>query len=101
MRKAEAKRENPPIEVGFNGVVNFDPAYDFWREINTRATPDFYASLDYVGLDFFPDVFRAVPTENLSSEKSWHSGECSYPYYRECKAHFTEDQKKSRQKCLK
>ncbi|QHT66226.1 hypothetical protein GXP67_05900 [Rhodocytophaga rosea] len=63
--KQEVKRLNLDIAVGFNSVANFDPTYDFWREIQLLASQEFYQSLNYVGLDFFPDVFRAVAVEHL------------------------------------
>jgi hypothetical protein len=53
------------IQTGFNGVPTFDPGNSFWREIQRLAPPEFYQSLDYVGLDFFPDVFREVPAGEL------------------------------------
>jgi hypothetical protein len=63
--KEEAKRLGLSLDVGFNGIVNFDLTYDFWREINSIASPEFYLALDYVGLDFFPDVFRSIPQEGV------------------------------------
>ena len=53
------------IEVGFNGVPTFDPKNDFWRELGSRQSAEFIRSLDYVGLDFFPDVFRPVALDDL------------------------------------
>jgi hypothetical protein len=46
--------------MGFNATPIFNPADDFWPAIGARITPDFLAALDYVGLDFFPDVFRPL-----------------------------------------
>jgi hypothetical protein len=63
--KEECKKQKLDTLVGFNGVPTFDPNNDFWREIGTKANANFYGALDYVGLDFFPDVFRPVPAENL------------------------------------
>ncbi|MEI9922042.1 MAG: hypothetical protein WDO14_25090 [Bacteroidota bacterium] len=51
------------IEVGFNATPDFNPNRQFWKEIRSLATPAFYDSLDYVGLDFFPDVFRPLPRD--------------------------------------
>lgn len=53
-----------PIQVGFNATPDFNPNKTFWKEINDLATPEFYHSLDYVGLDFFPGVFRPLPSYN-------------------------------------
>lgn len=64
--KDEAHQRGLPIEVGFNGILTFDSNNNFWRKIGDMATPAFFDSLDYVGLDFFPDVFRPISQEELS-----------------------------------
>ncbi|AYB33949.1 hypothetical protein [Chryseolinea soli] len=51
--------------VGFNATPDFNPEKKFWLEIASLATPAFYDALDYVGLDFFPDVFRPIAGEDL------------------------------------
>ena len=48
------------VKVGFNATPTFGPAEAFWPSLKAIATPSFFESLDYVGLDFFPDVFRPV-----------------------------------------
>lgn len=53
------------VLVGFNAVPNFDTDANFWREIAAMAPPEFYQSLNYVGLDFFPDVFRSVSLQDI------------------------------------
>jgi hypothetical protein len=63
--KDEILRHKLQIQAGFNGVPTFDPENSFWRDIQKLAPPEFYRSLDYVGLDFFPDVFREVPSGEL------------------------------------
>jgi hypothetical protein len=45
--------------VGFNVVPCNDPNDGFWRELAGRMDPSFVNALDYVGLNFYPDV--AVP----------------------------------------
>jgi hypothetical protein len=45
--------------VGFNVVPCSDPNDSFWRELARRMDHSFINSLDYVGLNFYPDV--AVP----------------------------------------
>ena len=50
------------VKVGFNATPTFGPAEAFWPSIKAIASPDFFQALDYVGLDFFPDVFRPVTT---------------------------------------
>ncbi len=56
--KAEARRLGLDVQVGFNAVLSFDPADDFWPSIAALGGQPFFDALDYVGLDFFPDVFR-------------------------------------------
>jgi hypothetical protein len=48
------------VEVGFNATPTFGPAAEFWSSLKALASEEFYDGLDYVGLDFFPDVFRPV-----------------------------------------
>jgi hypothetical protein len=48
------------VKVGFNVTPTFGPAEAFWPSLKSIAPPAFIESLDYVGLDFFPDVFRPV-----------------------------------------
>ena len=45
--------------VGFNAVPCSDPNDGFWREMAQRIDSSFINCLDYVGLNFYPDV--AVP----------------------------------------
>ncbi|MFD8705927.1 hypothetical protein ACFV1W_25530 [Kitasatospora sp. NPDC059648] len=54
------------LAVGFNAVPSFDPADTFWSDLGELADERFHRSLDYVGLDFFPDVFRPVPDGQLA-----------------------------------
>jgi hypothetical protein len=58
--KEEALRQGCDFQVGFNAVLSFDPNDDFWAEIGVLGAQVFPAALDYVGLDFFPDVFHPV-----------------------------------------
>jgi hypothetical protein len=48
-------------KVGFNAVVSFNPSDTFWSLIAIKGDHTFIHALDYVGLDFFPDVFRPLP----------------------------------------
>jgi hypothetical protein len=52
------------IPVGFNATPDFNPNKKFWKEIAALAGPSFYQALGYVGLDFFPDVFRPIPNSD-------------------------------------
>lgn len=54
------------VAVGFNAVPTFDPSDTFWSDLGTLADTRFRQSLDYVGLDFFPDVFRPVAADQLA-----------------------------------
>jgi hypothetical protein len=58
--KKEIRLKQLNVKVGFNAAPDFNPDKTFWRQIASLANPDFYASLDYAGLDFFPDVFRPI-----------------------------------------
>ena len=46
------------VKVGFNSTPTFGPGAEFWSGIGTLGGREFHHSVDYVGLDFFPDVFR-------------------------------------------
>jgi hypothetical protein len=48
------------VKVGFNATPTFGSAEAFWPSLKALDIPRFFESLDYVGLDFFPDVFRPV-----------------------------------------
>ncbi len=43
-------------EVGFNAVPNDDPNDSFWQRLSKRMDESFINSLDYIGLNFYPDV---------------------------------------------
>ncbi|MFF2195810.1 hypothetical protein [Streptomyces sp. NPDC058157] len=64
--KDEARSLGRRVAVGFNAVPSFDPADTFWADLGALAGPRFRESLDYVGLDFFPDVFRPVAPDGLA-----------------------------------
>ncbi len=62
--KDEARRLGfDRVKVGFNAVPSFDPNDDFWRVIGELGRRPFVEALDYVGLDFFPDVFRRAAAD--------------------------------------
>ncbi|MEU9079705.1 hypothetical protein [Kitasatospora sp. NPDC048538] len=64
--KEEALAHGYDLAVGFNAVPVFDPADTFWPELGSLADERFHRALDYVGLDFFPDVFRPLPPDRLA-----------------------------------
>ncbi|MCD9194719.1 hypothetical protein [Streptomyces albireticuli] len=54
--------------TGFDDTTPlFGPATSFVTDLTGRGGKDFVADLDYVGLDFFPDVFRPVAASDLAS----------------------------------
>lgn len=55
------------LRLGFNTTPLFGPGASFVSELTQRGGPDFVAALDYVGLDFFPDVFRPVAPAELAA----------------------------------
>jgi hypothetical protein len=57
------------IQIGFNATPSFDPSDDFWPSIGALADGRFYAALDYVGLDFFPDVFRRLAPDGEPGDR--------------------------------
>ncbi|MFJ7904548.1 hypothetical protein ACIQ6V_29380 [Streptomyces sp. NPDC096198] len=65
--KREAEALGFDLAVGFNAVPTFDPADTFWPRLGDLADARFLRSLDYVGLDFFPDVFRPLPADRLAA----------------------------------
>lgn len=58
----EARRLGVPVKLGFNATPTFgnDP---FWPGIGAlvKENDQFLEALDYLGFDFFPDVFRPLP----------------------------------------
>ncbi|WNV87888.1 hypothetical protein [Umezawaea sp. Da 62-37] len=59
--KREADALGLDVRIGCNSTAVFDPAQEFWTDLGRRGGPAFLDALDYVGLDFFPDVFHPVP----------------------------------------
>ncbi|NUP47607.1 MAG: hypothetical protein HOW97_09900 [Catenulispora sp.] len=57
------------LAVGFNAVPAIGPDVSFWQDLAAIAAaeaPGFHDALDYVGFDFFPDVFRPIPPAELT-----------------------------------
>ncbi|WP_079127695.1 hypothetical protein [Streptomyces sp. TP-A0874] len=54
------------LRVGFNTTPLFGPAASFVAELTGRGGEEFIGDLDYVGLDFFPDVFQPVAAAELA-----------------------------------
>lgn len=49
------------VLVGFNAVISFNESDTFWKDLKLRSNEIFTNSLDYIGLDFYPGVFRPLP----------------------------------------
>ena len=65
--KKEIKRQDLDVKVGFNSTPIFNPLDTFWKEISELADKPFHDSLDYVGFDFFPDVFKPIEFSKLEN----------------------------------
>ena len=63
----EVARRGLPVEVGFNACPAFDPGQVFWRELDRIGGAELGRAVDYIGFDFFPDVFRPIPFDRLRS----------------------------------
>jgi hypothetical protein len=55
------------LKVGCNSSPLFGPGSAFFSDLTRAGGERFIADLDYVGLDFFPDVFRPVPPAGLDA----------------------------------
>ncbi len=56
------------MKVGFNATPTFGPAAAFWSQLKVLATPEFVEALNFVGLDFFPDVFRPAAPDGQAGD---------------------------------
>lgn len=66
--KQEARRLGQDhLRVGFNTTPLFGPAASFVTDLVAQGGQSFVDDLDYVGLDFFPDVFRPVAAGDLAA----------------------------------
>ena len=63
--KEEISKRKNRIQVGFNTALSFNPNDNFWNVIGSDHFKLFREAIDYIGLDFFPDVFRALPDEGF------------------------------------
>jgi hypothetical protein len=65
-----ARMGRSDIDVGFTLMWRFTPESDarFWNDIAARATPEFHAALDYVGLQIYPGlVWPPAPRPGVSA----------------------------------
>lgn len=57
--KDEMRRLGYQFQLGFNAAPSFGT--EFWEQLAAVGGAALVADLDYVGFDFFPDVFRPLP----------------------------------------
>lgn len=69
--REEIERLGYPIALGCNSTPIMNPADDYWATIGRLGGDAFRQALSYVGLDFFPDVFRPIPPEALAGSVSF------------------------------
>ena len=55
------------LKVGCNSSPLIGPGATFFSDLTRLGQEPFIADLDYIGLDFFPDVFRPVPPGRLAA----------------------------------
>jgi hypothetical protein len=67
VRAARQERQDRGLAfaIGINATPSFNPADRYWPSLVERGGSAFVSALDYVGLDFFPDVFRPLPTTDF------------------------------------
>lgn len=64
--KSHARRVGlPGLRVGINTTPLLGKSAGFLAELTARGGDRFIDDLDYIGLDFFPDVFRPLPEPRL------------------------------------
>jgi hypothetical protein len=66
--KDKARRSgHPGLKVGCNSSPLVGPDSTFFTGLTRAGGDQFTADLDYIGLDFFPDVFRPVAPDRLAA----------------------------------
>jgi hypothetical protein len=64
--KDKARRSGyPGLSIGCNSSPLFGPGATFFTDLTRAGGGQFVADLDYIGLDFFPDVFRPIAPASL------------------------------------
>jgi hypothetical protein len=64
--KERARRDgHTGLKVGCNSSPLLGPDRTFFSDLTRAGGERFVAGLDYIGLDFFPDVFRPIPPARL------------------------------------
>jgi hypothetical protein len=66
--KDKARRSgHPALKVGCNSSPLLGPDSTFFTDLTRAGGDQFIADLDYIGLDFFPDVFRPIAPDRLAA----------------------------------
>lgn len=65
----ERARTGADVLIGVNAAGLADE--EFWHRLAGSLTPALVAQLDYLGLDFFPDVFHPVPLHEISDATTY------------------------------
>lgn len=66
--KDKARRSgHPDLKIGCNSAPLLGPATGFFAGLTRAGGDRFIAGLDYIGLDFFPDVFRPIAPGRLEA----------------------------------
>lgn len=63
--KHTAERRGLDIKVGCNSTPLYGPSAGFFTDLTRAGGKQFVADLDYIGLDFFPDVFRPLAADRM------------------------------------
>jgi hypothetical protein len=64
----KARRSGRPgLKVGCNSSPLFGPGSAFFSDLTRAGGEQLIAGLDYIGLDFFPDVFRPIAPASLDA----------------------------------
>jgi hypothetical protein len=66
--KKEIETQQLNIKVGFNAIPSFNPADTFWNIIGNDEFKKLREAIDYIGLDFYPDVFRPVALDGQPND---------------------------------
>lgn len=65
-KNAVRRRGLRNVKVGCNTSPLFGPGAGFFAELTRAGGERFIGDLDYIGLDFFPDVFRPIAPDKLA-----------------------------------
>ncbi|WP_037353592.1 hypothetical protein [Amycolatopsis orientalis] len=90
----ERARLGADVAIGFNAAVAL-PGDPFWDAVRSVVVPEALARVDYLGLDFFPDVFRPVSADALPGAvahvvRSFRESASAIGIPREVPVHITE-----------